>query len=422
MLDYLRLFLQLVFAISVMYMLLDCKEKLKKNRRKIGIYALVVILCDALAFYRLGYTRFLSLYPLFVQLPVFLAFVYLSKFKFIKVFFVHLTVVAITLTITAIGLIVAYYFGYSKVVLNLVSYILYLPVWYLIYKYLRPTFLYTLRSTNKGWIGFCVIPLAYTMLLYTVSTYNLDALEAKPITMNVVFYFALVFASYYMILRYFRLNREQMTLQNEQDLLIAQVSAAQTHLEALKESQEKTVIYRHDMRHHLKLLSGYLADNNREAAQKYISDVGNAIEETVVEQFCENYTVNLILSSHIKKANNEGIKVYTQIELPEKSPVSDMDICVVFSNVIENAINACRDVPNSDDRKLSIMCKNRGDKLFIQVTNSFNGDVKFDHDLPVTTVEDHGLGIKSILAVSQKYGGVYSFAAEDGVFSTCLIL
>jgi len=421
MLDYLRLFLQLVFAISVMYMLLDCKEKLKKNRYKIVIYAIAIIICDSFVLYRVGYTRFLSLYPLLVHLPVFLAFVYVSRFKLIKVFFVHMTVVAITLSITAVGLSVAYYFGLSKAAVNIVCYIVYLPVWYLVYRYLRPTVLYTMRSTDKGWIGFCIIPLAYTMLLYSISTFNLDVIEDKPVTLTVVFYFILVFASYYMIFRYFRLNREQLTLQNEQDLLIAQVSAAQMHLEALQESQEKTIIYRHDMRHHLKLIDGYLADNNKAAAQKYIAEVGNAIEETVVAQYCENYTVNLILSSHIKKANNEGIKVYTQIDLPEKIPVSDMDLCVVFSNVIENAINACKGVSSAIDRELSIICKNRSDKLFIQVTNSFAGNVEFVHDMPVTTVEDHGLGIKSIVAVAQKYGGVYSFAAEDGVFSTSLI-
>ncbi len=422
MLDYFRLFLQLVFAISVMYMLLDCKEKLKKNRYKIGIFAIAVIISDALIFHRLGYTRFLKLYPLLVQLPVLLAFVYVSRFKLIKVLFVHLTVIAITLSITVAGLIVAYYFGLSKEAVSIVCYIMYLPVWYIVYRFLRPTILYTLRSTDKGWIGFCIIPLAYTMLLYSVSSFNLDVIEAEPVTLNAVLYFVLVFASYYMILRYFRLNREQLALQNEQDLLKSQVLAAQTHLDALKESQEKTIIYRHDMRHHLKLIDGYLADNNKAAAQKYIVEVGNAIEETVIEQYCNNYTVNLILSSHIKKANNEGINVYTQIDLPEKSTVSDMDLCVVFSNVIENAINACKEVSSVIDRKLSIICKSRSDKLFIQVTNSFAGNVEFAHDMPVTTVADHGLGIKSIVAVAQKYGGVYSFAAEDGVFNTSLIL
>ena len=119
---------------------------------------------------------------------------------------------------------------------------------------------------------------------------------------------------------------------------------------------------------------------------------------------------------------NENIKIYTQIELPEKSGISDMDLCVVFANVIENAINACKCISNMEERSLSIICKNRGDKLLIQITNSYDGSVEFFYDLPISAIENHGFGIKSIVAVVQKYEGVYSFAASDGVFSTNLIL
>lgn len=121
----------------------------------------------------------------------------------------------------------------------------------------------------------------------------------------------------------------------------------------------------------------------------------------MVEQYSSNYTLNLILSSYITKAKNEDIKVFTQIELPETSAVSDMDLCVIFSNVIENATNACKGILNIENRSLSIICKSRSDKLFIQITNSFDGNVEFDHDLQVSTDENHGFGIKSIVAVVQ---------------------
>ena len=114
--------------------------------------------------------------------------------------------------------------------------------------------------------------------------------------------FILTLSAYFLILRFFKQTREQLTLQNEQNLLQMQVAAAQMHLEALQESQEKTIIYRHDMRHHLHLINAYLADNNQAAAQKYITEVEKTIEDAAVEKYCSNYTVNLILSSYIAKA------------------------------------------------------------------------------------------------------------------------
>ncbi|MGB4438983.1 MAG: ATP-binding protein, partial [Sedimentibacter sp.] len=176
------------------------------------------------------------------------------------------------------------------------------------------------------------------------------------------------------------------------------------------------------MRHHLNLINSCLADNNEEAAQKYIAEVEKTIDEVTVEKYCSNYTVNLILYSYIMHAKKEEIKVETKIDLPEKNDISDMDLCVIFGNVIENAINACNGILNTNDRSLKIVCKSKNNKLFIQITNSYEGSLQFVDDMPVSSMENHGIGTKSIAAVAEKYSGVYSFTAKDGVFTTSIIL
>jgi two-component system sensor histidine kinase AgrC len=424
MMDLIRSLLTLIFAISVMYMLLDCEIKHNKNRYLLGLYATVVLICDGFVLLHLGYTHFMKLYPLLVHLPVFLAFVFVSKFKAIKVFFVHWTLVAISTSFSVVGLIISYFFGYSREIILIVCYILYLPTGFIIYKYIRPTFLYMMRNTDKGWLGFCIIPLSYSVLTYSTGMYNLDKVIVGTNIKNTVLFFTLAFSAYFLIFRFFVQTREQLILQNEQNLLQMQVAAAQVHLEELKESQEKTMLYRHDMRHHLNLINSYLVDNNKVAAQKYITEVEKGIESVVVEKYCSNYTVNLILYSYITKAKNEQITVETQIHLLEKNTVSDMDLCVIFANAIENAINASKLIKSVNHRTLQILCNTKSDKLLIQITNSYEGEVIFANDMPVpvSTEENHGLGTKSIAAVVQKYNGLYSFTTEDGVFKTRIIL
>ena len=423
MLDQIRSIFSLIFAISMMYLLLDCEIKYKRTQYLIGIYAAAVISIDGFVLSNYGYPFFMKLYPLLVHLPVFLAFMFISKFRPIKVFFVHWTLVAIVTSFSLIGLVVSYFFDSSRFVVNLVSFILYLPVWLIIYKHIRPTFLYMMRNTDsKGWAGFCLIPLSYCVFLYSYGRYDLDEVDIHRMIMSAVLLFTLAFSAYYMIFRFFRQTREQLILQSEQNLLLNQVAAAQLHFEALEESQAKTVLYRHDIRHHLNLINSYLADNNKGAAQKYIAEVERTIDETVVEKYCSNYTVNLILYSYITHAKKEDIKVETHIDLPEQNSVSDMDLCVIFGNVIENAINACKDILTIDYRFIKILCKNKNNKLFIQISNSYEGIMQFADGMPVSTKENHGLGTKSIVAIAQKYSGVYSFSAEGGVFTTNIIL
>ncbi len=420
--DYIRSLISLIFAISVMYILLDCEIKLKKNRYLLGLYATVVLIVDGFVLLKFGYPTFMKLYPLLVHLPVFLAFVFISKFKPIKVFFVLWTLIVISTSFSLVGLIISYSFGSSKETANIISYILYLPTYLMIYKYIRPPFLYMLRNTDKGWLGFSMIPISYSVLVYSIGMYNMDEVINRLNVKYGVLLFILVFSAYFLILRFFKQTREQITLQNEQNLLMTQVAEAQIHFEALQESQEKTMLYRHDMRHHLNLINSYLIDNNKEAAQKYITEVEKNIDGATVEKYCSNYTVNLILSSYISKAKNEQITVETQINLPENNAVSDMDLCVIFANAIENAINACKGINDANERTLQVVSRIKNNKLYLQITNSFDGTIIFVDDMPVSTEENHGRGTKSIAAIAQKYGGVYSFTSEDRVFKASIIL
>ncbi|MFZ7133972.1 MAG: GHKL domain-containing protein [Eubacteriales bacterium] len=63
------------------------------------------------------------------------------------------------------------------------------------------------------------------------------------------------------------------------------------------------------------------------------------------------------------------------IDLPEQNILSDMDLCIILGNTIENAINTCTGILNANDRFLKNICKNNNIKLFIQIMNSFKVNV-----------------------------------------------
>jgi hypothetical protein len=423
MLDQIKSLFTLIFAISFLYLLLDCDFKNNKKLRFIIPFVAITIIFDTFVLFNYGYTQFMNLYPLIVHIPSIIVFTYVSKFKFSKVLFVQLTIIALVNSVALVAIIISGFLDSNKDMVNVLSCILYPILAFVVYRYLRPTFLYMLRNAEKGWFNFCMIPVTYTILLYTASRYNLNSIALAPKTvLFALLILSLTLSAYRLILSNFKQTREQLTLQNEQDLLKTQISAAQVHLKSLKESQEQTIIYRHDMRHHLNLISAFLADNNISATQKYIAEVQTTIGGTVVDEYCNNYAVNLILHSYLTKAKNNQITVGTQINLPENNTISDMDLCVIFSNAIENAINACLYITDTKERILNIICMNKNDKLFIQITNSYEGTLEFINDMPITTEENHGLGTKSIAAVVQKYNGLCSFSADDRMFQSVVIL
>ncbi|MEG1657399.1 MAG: ATP-binding protein, partial [Christensenellaceae bacterium] len=232
----------------------------------------------------------------------------------------------------------------------------------------------------------------------------------------------LVFSVYNLFLQLFKRTRQQLTLQNEQNMLTLQINAMQTYLGQLKESQKKTAIYRHDLRHHMQYISACLNSDKIQDAQEYITSVCNDITAICVIRFCENDTINLLLSSYSTKAKESNITLDISVDVPAATQVPPTDICVIFANSLENAINATKPLSQEEKRKIDISCNNKNGKLFLQIKNNYTGSVKFNGDIPYSTKKNHGTGIKSIVSVVEKCQGVYSFTAKDGVFIMNVIL
>ncbi|SHH28390.1 sensor histidine kinase [Clostridium grantii] len=420
--DLIGIVLTLIFATIVVCMLIDFEVKHKKDLYFMGLFVILMIVIDSYVWINFGYETFMKLYTFLAQIPLYIAFIFVSKYKGIKLAFVHLTVIALVSSIVLIAILISSFFGLSLEIMYVISLILYIPTGFITYRYFRPYILYMLRNTDKGWLGFCVLPLTYSILTYSSGKYNLGDVISQNTLVPSIRGLIFTIVSYILILWLFKQTREQLTLQNEQNLLQMQITASKQNLEALKESQEKTIIYRHDMRHHLNLINAYLADNNKEAAQKYITEVEKSIDSITVETYCSNYSLNLIMHFYVTKAKKEHIEVETHIELPKQLAISDMDLCLVFSNAIENAINALVNIESTNDKILKIICKTKKDKLFIKITNSFEGTVMFVDKIPINESENHGIGTKSIAAIAEKYNGVCSFTSENGIFKTNIIL
>ena len=182
-----------------------------------------------------------------------------------------------------------------------------------------------------------------------------------------------------------------------QSCLNLQISQAVREIEALRESQKDASIYRHDLRHHMQHLLSCIENGKIEQAEGYIHEVCVQIEAGRVKNYCENETVNLIFSSFAGRAESAGATMNIKAVVPYILPVSETDLCVLLSNALENALHAC----TAQEQK---------------GTNPCRKEVVFENGVPVTDRPGHGIGVRSICAIVDRYGGMYSFLVEDNKF------
>ena len=212
-------------------------------------------------------------------------------------------------------------------------------------------------------------------------------------------------------------NETRLRLEQTQENLHLQVTQATREIASLRESERRASTYRHDLRHHMQYLAGCIENGRTEQAQAYIREVCAEIESQKVLVFCENETVNLILSAFAGRAEESGVPLRVRAEVPHFIPVAETDLCVLLSNALENALHACQRLRQTGEPcDIELVVYEKSGKFFLQVTNTCPPGVTFEKGLPVTREPGHGIGVRSICSIAERYNGMYSFSEKDGRF------
>lgn len=191
------------------------------------------------------------------------------------------------------------------------------------------------------------------------------------------------------------------------------------NFERIYQSVEAGRHYRHDMRHHLKVLSGMAQQNNSADILRYIEELNETAELCTPEMFCKNPAVNAVLSEYINRAKEIGCRTEHKIYITEELPFELPDVCIILSNALENALNACGKCPD-DNRYIDLLADFSDDrKLKISVRNSCADTVEIDAEgLPAVEprTDGHGVGLRSVKKTVEKYDGFICCACENGEF------
>lgn len=180
--------------------------------------------------------------------------------------------------------------------------------------------------------------------------------------------------------------------------------------------------WRHDYHNHLQALKAYMDMGQSEKARNYLDELELDLDS--IRQLIESGNVNLdaILNSKLSLAIKQEIEVDCRAAVPPSLTVSDIDLCVLIGNLIDNAVEACEKMEEGRTfMRLYIGVLKR--QLYISVTNS-TGELirKLDEEYITAKRGNHGHGLKRINKIVEKYGGFINRKNEPGVFVTEIML
>lgn len=184
--------------------------------------------------------------------------------------------------------------------------------------------------------------------------------------------------------------------------------------------------FHHDIKKHFQILDILMASNQQENARSYLESLNVQYSTALdISEYTNNKLLNAILSNKKFIANKYNIKVRITAEKIEYFPIPSYDLCSLFDNLLDNAIEACQKVDIG--RFIDIFISHPCSSIHIVVKNSINGQLNIKGKKIITTKKDkmnHGLGIKIIHNIVASVGGksVIEFDESEGSFTTTIII
>ena len=274
----------------------------------------------------------------------------------------------------------------------------------------------------QTWYVFWVLPLMFIALnlfmipIYPTTLYTGRVLQGYIVLSIALLVLLFVFNTIFLLMAT-SLNRNAR-LRQENQLL----SLQQQRYENLKTAIEEARQARHDMRHHLNHISMLAEENDMEALKTYLAQTVSRIPDLDM-RFCENRAADSVLGYYCALAKREGIPFSAQIDLPQTLPVDEIDMCLVLSNLLENALEASlRTVPAR--RWMKVNAYVHAERLLLmQVENACDGEIKETNGVFRSSKrKGNGIGIQSVRHIAEKNGGASTFAYQNGVFCAKIML
>ena len=274
----------------------------------------------------------------------------------------------------------------------------------------------------RTWYIFWILPLTFIGLnLFMVPRYRntlyIGRILHGYIVISLVLLAILVLFYAMFLLMADSLNRNAR-LQQENHFL----SLQQARYDNLRAAIEEARQARHDIRHHFLQLSALAENGNLEKIKEYLSHAASKIPNSDLH-FCENQAVDSVLGYYSALAKRENIPFQAKIDLPPRLAIDEIDLCLVLSNLLENALEASQKT-NVARRKIDVMiCLHHTHLLLIQVENTFDGKIEQKNTVFQSSKRPgNGIGIQSVRHIAEKNGGGSSFTYEDGKFEAKVML
>ena len=284
---------------------------------------------------------------------------------------------------------------------------------YILYRLLLPSFRKMAIHIRKGWGRFYAVVLSFWMLIVGQTLFTM----MQPMSHEQSIVFLLTTAAFCITYIAIFNSMENIVALSREKQKSLHTELMQAQVDAQAKEAEQVRRNRHDMRHHYQELLSMALSGNTEKIVDYVKQQSESIEAMTTGRFCENETINNILTVFHQKAAEQNITMEIRAAAKPTISVPSPALVTVVANILENALHGAAE-SKAKDPSISVSIKHKFGRLVITCENTCIRTLHFD-EMP-----EHleGIGIHSVRSTTDKYNGTCRFSAADGVFRCTVIM
>lgn len=269
------------------------------------------------------------------------------------------------------------------------------------------------RRMPRGSWAFVVMPLCLVVptTMYGVGVYQRgDALSALHVASMAG---ALLLDLLLICVQFNQAEKDQV--ERELTQLRHQAQLERQYYQSVEQRREEMAKIRHDYNNLLSSVLGLLHMDRTQEAEEMVLGLLARVEATREAPYCGIPIVNAILSEKEGECTRKGVSLETDLLFPEDVGVSPIGLCSLFSNLLDNAIRACTQLPPEQSRRIRLTVGMQGDYMLVRCDNPATKG-------PGAHPEGSGYGMKILQDIAQRHGGTFSTQFEGGIFTARLVL
>ncbi len=233
--------------------------------------------------------------------------------------------------------------------------------------------------------------------------------------------FVILALLYLAVLIFYISNRIQVITLTKQNIGYSQVMKInEEYYNMLRKKEDETRAFRHDTKAHLYCLQTLYKEKNFEEFEKYLSELTEQFNEISNRIMTGNNLVNAIVNDISTKYPD--VSIQWNGNFSEDITINSIDICTIFSNLLNNAFEAAN---LTEDKKVCVLVKTLESSVYISIKNSALSEPLQNDDGYISTKDDgieHGYGLRNVKKCLEKLGGSFDIMYENYTVIVDIIL